>query len=85
MPTAIAVRNAKETMAASTLSLILRVILLPPAGMSRSSGAVDAAPSAGRLRRLLPRAKQKREKWLIHLDAVPRVSEKPHSRGKTTT
>jgi hypothetical protein len=47
MPNTIAVRKAKETMAASTLSLILSSIWASLAGMSRLSGAVDAAPGAG--------------------------------------
>jgi hypothetical protein len=44
MPKTIAVRKAKETMAASTLSLILNSILASFAGMSRLSGAGCAAP-----------------------------------------
>jgi hypothetical protein len=44
MPSTIAVRKAKETTAASTLSLILSSILASFAGMSRLSGAGCAAP-----------------------------------------
>jgi hypothetical protein len=45
MPKTIAARKAKETMAASTLSLILNSILASFAGMSRLSGADCAAPT----------------------------------------
>jgi hypothetical protein len=45
MPKTIAVRKAKETMAASTLSLILNSIWASLAGMSRLSSAGGAAPS----------------------------------------
>jgi hypothetical protein len=43
MPKTIAVRKAKETMAASTLSLVLSSIFASPAGLSRLSGAGSAA------------------------------------------
>jgi hypothetical protein len=47
MPKTMAVRKAKETMAASTLSLILSSILASFAGMSRLSSAGCTAPSSG--------------------------------------
>jgi hypothetical protein len=43
MPTTIAVRKAKETMAASTLSLILRVIVASSCRNEPALWAVDAA------------------------------------------
>ena len=47
MPKTIAVRKAKETTAASTLSLILNSIWTSFAGMSRLSGAGSATPRVG--------------------------------------
>jgi hypothetical protein len=44
MPTTIAVKKAKEMMAASTLSLILSPIVTSSAGGSRHSGAGYAVP-----------------------------------------
>jgi hypothetical protein len=44
MPKTIAVRKAKEMMAASTLSLILSSIVASSAGMSRHSEAGHTAP-----------------------------------------
>jgi hypothetical protein len=44
MPKTIAVKKAKEMMAASTLSLILSSIGASSAGTSRHSGAGHAAP-----------------------------------------
>jgi hypothetical protein len=44
MPKTMAVRKAKEMMAASTLSLILSSIVASFAGRSRLSGADGAAP-----------------------------------------
>ncbi len=55
MPNTTAVRKAKETMAASTLSLILSSILASFAGMSRHSGAELCGAKLGNLRRVRAR------------------------------
>ena len=54
MPKTIAVRKAKEMMAASTLSLILSSIVASFAGMSRLSGAGVRRHNVGKLRMLRP-------------------------------
>ena len=80
MPRTIAVRKAKETMAASTLSLILNSILASFAGMSRLSGAGFAAPIRRVYGRLPGVAKKNRVLQCINIAAQPVVSRLPHRR-----
>jgi hypothetical protein len=80
MPTTIAVKKAKEMMAASTLSLILspiRYLLCrkEPALRRRVCGA-----KSGSLRALRWEAKQNSTHIAIYLAALPRVSLMPHRR-----
>jgi hypothetical protein len=80
MPRTIAVRKAKETMAASTLSLILNSILASFAGMRRLSGAGCAAPIRRVYGSLPGVAKKNRLLQCINIAAQPVVSRLPHRR-----